>query len=264
MITKRIIPCLDVRAGKVTKGVKFQGNVDIGDPVEFARSYYQDGADEIIFYDITASNEKRDIFIDVVERVAEAIFIPFTVGGGLRTLADMRKALLAGAEKVSIDSGAVRNPEIITEGSKAFGAQCIVLSMQAKRVEKSEKIPSGFEVFIDGARTPTGKDAVLWAIEGVERGAGELCVNSIDADGTKEGFDIELTSIISEKTSVPVIASGGGGHPDHLSEVFQKTKAEAAVVASIVHNGEWPIPKIKEMLHADGVSVRPRPSISVP
>ncbi len=256
MLSKRIIPCLDVRNGQVTKGIKFQGNVDIGHPVDFARRYYEDGADELIFYDITASNEKRDIFISVVREVAEAIFIPFTVGGGLRTVADMRKVLLAGAEKVSVDSGAVRNPQIINEGSKAFGAQCILLSMQVKRVERSSEIPSGFEVFIDGARTPTGKDALQWALEGIDRGAGELCINSIDADGTKDGFDIELTKIIAEKASVPVIASGGGGNAKHLADVFTKTQAEAGVLASILHNGETTISAIKNSLKQEGICIR--------
>jgi len=198
MLTKRIIPCLDVRAGKVTKGVRFRGNVDIGDPVEFARLYYEEGADEIVFYDITASNERRDIMIEVVRRVAEAIYIPFSVGGGLRTVEDMRRVLLAGAEKVSIDSGAVRNPKIISEGARAFGSQCVVLSMQVLRVGRSEKVPSGWEIYIDGGRTPTGLDAVEWSRRGEDLGAGELCVNSIDRDGTKERYDIELTRAVAE------------------------------------------------------------------
>jgi cyclase len=225
MLTKRIIPCLDVRAGKVTKGVKFKGNVDIGDPVEFARLYYEEGADELVFYDITASNERRDIMLEVVRRVAEAIYIPFSVGGGLRTLEDMRKVLLAGAEKVSVDSGAVRNPAIIAEGAKAFGSQCVVLSMQVQRVPKSGKIPSGFEIYIDGARTATGLDAIEWAKRGEGLGAGELCVNSIDQDGARAGYDLPLTRLMAEAVGIPVIASGGGhrrlhhppprnGHPE--------------------------------------------------
>jgi imidazole glycerol-phosphate synthase subunit HisF len=256
MLTKRIIPCLDVRAGKVTKGVKFEGNVDVGDPVDLARMYYEQGADEIVFYDITASNEKRDIFIDVVERVAKTIFIPFTVGGGLRSVEDMRKVLLAGAEKVSIDSGAVRDPNIITLGSKAFGAQCILLSMQVLKVPQSEKIPSGYEVYIDGGRKPTGLDALKWAQEGVERGAGEICVNSIDGDGTKDGFELSLTGRMAELVSVPVIASGGGGRAEHVIDVFKKTQAEAAILASILHNGETTISQIKALMKKEGIPAR--------
>ncbi len=198
MIAKRIIPCLDVRAGKVTKGVQFLENVDVGDPAAMARYYYEQGADEIVFYDITASNERRGIMIDVVSAVARNIFIPFSVGGGLRTLEDMRAVLLAGAEKVSIDSGAVRNPQIIAEGARAFGSQCIVLSMQVKRGAPRAGFPSGCEVVIDGGRTPTGRDALAWAREGERLGAGELCINSIDRDGTKAGYDLEVTRLISE------------------------------------------------------------------
>ncbi len=256
MLTKRIIPCLDVRDGKVTKGVKFKGNVDVGDPVELAKYYYEEGADEIVFYDITASNEKRNIFIDVVENVAKNIFIPFTVGGGLRTLEDMRSVLLAGAEKVSIDSGAVRNPEIINEGSKAFGAQCILLSMQVLKVPVSDKIKSGFEVIIDGGRTHTGFDALEWSIEGVERGAGELCINSIDSDGVKTGYDCELTGLIASKVEVPVIASGGGGAPEHVANVFKDTQAEAAILASILHNKEYSVKDIKNYCMNEQISMR--------
>ena len=256
MLTKRIIPCLDVRDGKVTKGVKFIGNIDVGDPVELAKMYYEQGADEIVFYDITASNEKRDIFIDVVERVAKTIFIPFTVGGGLRTTEDMRKVLLAGAEKVSIDSGAVRNPQLINDGSKAFGAQCILLSMQVLKVNSSAAIPSGYEVFIDGGRTATGLDAIKWAKEGVDRGAGELCINSIDGDGTKDGFELELTGAIADAVSVPVIASGGGGKAQHVLDVFQQTGAEAAILASILHNRETSIGEIKTLMRKENIPAR--------
>ena len=220
MIAKRIIPCLDVRAGKVTKGVQFLENVDVGDPAAMARYYYEQGADEIVFYDITASNERRGIMIDVVSAVARNIFIPFSVGGGLRTLEDMRAVLLAGAEKVSIDSGAVRNPQIIAEGARAFGSQCIVLSMQVKRGAPRAGFPSGCEVVIDGGRTPTGRDALAWAREGERLGAGELCINSIDRDGTKAGYDLEVTRLISETVSIPVIASGGAGEPKHLYDAF--------------------------------------------
>ncbi len=256
MLTKRIIPCLDVRDGHVTKGIKFRDNVDIGDPMEMARVYYEEGADEIVFYDITASNERRGIMLDVVRRTAEAIFIPFSVGGGLRTLADMRDVLLAGAEKVSIDSGAVRNPEIISQGARAFGSQCVVLSMQVKRTQKSEKIRSGFEVVIDGGRVFTGMDAVEWATRGERLGAGELVVNSIDQDGTKEGYDIELTRIIAESVGIPVIASGGAGVSRHIHDVCTEGTADAAIVASIVHSGLHPIPQMKKELAEMGLPMR--------
>ena len=256
MLAKRIIPCLDVRAGKVTKGVQFLENVDVGDPVAMARYYYEQGADEIVFYDITASNERRGIMIDVVRAVAREIFIPFSVGGGLRTLDDMRAVLLAGAEKVSIDSGAVRNPGIIAAGAHAFGRQCIVLSMQVKRRERSEAFPSGCEVVIDGGRTPTGRDALRWSQEGERLGAGELCINSIDRDGTKLGYDLEVTRLISEAVPIPVIASGGAGEPRHLLDAFTIGSADAAIVASIVHYGEHPIPDLKRYLKSNGVEVR--------
>ena len=256
MLTKRIIPCLDVRAGKVTKGIKFQGNVDIGDPVEFARLYYEDGADELVFYDITASNEKRDIMLEVVRNVAEAIYIPFSVGGGLRTIEDMRAVLLAGAEKVSVDSGAVRNPEIIAQGARAFGSQCVVLSMQAKKVGKSEKIPSGWEIYIDGARTATGLDALEWSKRGEGLGAGELCVNSIDQDGMRAGYDIPLTRTIAESVGIPVIASGGGGNARHIYDVCTEARADAAILASIIHRREMTIPRLKMQLMDMGLPMR--------
>jgi imidazole glycerol-phosphate synthase subunit HisF len=256
MLAKRIIPCLDVRAGQVTKGIQFLGNVDVGDPVAMARYYYDQGADEIVFYDITASNERRGIMIEVVRAVAREIFIPFSVGGGLRTLDDMRAVLLAGAEKVSIDSGAVRNPGIIAEGARAFGSQCMVLSMQVKRGAPSERFPSGCEVVIDGGRTPTGRDALAWAREGERLGAGELCINSIDRDGTKAGYDLDVTRLISESVSIPVIASGGAGEPKHLHEAFTAGAADAAIVASIVHYGQHPIPDLKRYLRGRGVEVR--------
>ena len=256
MLTKRIIPCLDVRAGQVTKGVKFKGNVDIGDPVEFARLYYEEGADELVFYDITASHERRDILIGVVRDVAEAIYIPFSVGGGLRTLDDMRRVLLAGAEKVSVDSSAVRNPEIISAGARAFGSQCIVLSMQVLRVGPRENAPSGWEIYIDGSRTPTGLDAVEWARRGEGLGAGELCVNSIDRDGTREGYDIALTRTIAEAVQIPVIASGGGGSAEHIREVCTEAGADAAIVASIIHRREVTIRELKRQLDGLGVPMR--------
>jgi cyclase len=256
MLAKRIIPCLDVRGGKVTKGVQFLANLDIGDPVAMARYYYEQGADEIVFYDITASNERRGIMLEVVRAVAREIFIPFSVGGGLRTVEDMRAVLLAGAEKVSIDSGAVRNPAIIAQGARAFGSQCIVLSMQVKRRVSNPQLPSGYEVMIDGGRTPAGRDALQWAHEGERLGAGELCINSIDRDGTKLGYDLEITRRISESVSIPVIASGGAGEPKHLYDAFAMGTADAALVASIVHYGEYPIPELKRYLNQRGIEMR--------
>lgn len=256
MLAKRIIPCLDVRDGKVTKGVQFVGNLDVGDPVAMARYYYEQGADEIVFYDITASNERRSIMVEVVRAVACEIFIPFSVGGGLRTLEDMRAVLLAGAEKVSIDSGAVRNPQLIAEGARAFGRQCIVLSMQVKRRTRSPEFPSAYEVIIDGGRTPTGRDALQWAQQGERLGAGELCINSIDRDGTKLGYDLEITRSIGQSVSIPVIASGGAGEPAHLVDAFIAGAADAALVASIVHYGEHPIPELKRYLKQRGIQMR--------
>lgn len=255
MLSKRIIPCLDVRDGKLTKGIKFKNNVDIGDPVEAAERYYREGADEIIFYDITASYEKRSIMIDTVKRVAERIFIPFSVGGGIRSVEDMREVLLAGAEKVSINSAAVRNPELIRQGAKEFGSQCIVLGMDVKKVGKG-KTPSGYEIVIDGGRTYTGIDALEWAKRAEELGAGEICLNSIDADGTQQGYEIELTRLIAENVEIPVIASGGAGKPEHLFEVLTEGKADAALVASIVHYGKYSIGELKRFLHEKGIKVR--------
>jgi imidazole glycerol-phosphate synthase subunit HisF len=256
MLAKRIIPCLDVRAGKVTKGIKFLENVDVGDPVAMARYYYEQGADELVFYDITASNERRGIMLEVVDAVAREIFIPFSVGGGLRTLEDMRAVLLAGAEKVSIDSGAVRDPAIVSVGARAFGSQCIVLSMQVKRTGARTQVPSGYEVVIDGGRVFTGRDAIEWAHQGERLGAGELVINSIDRDGTKSGYDLEITRRISESVSIPVVASGGAGRPEHLRDAFTHGAADAAIVASIVHYGEHPIPELKRYLRGAGVEVR--------
>ncbi|HKF27642.1 MAG TPA: imidazole glycerol phosphate synthase subunit HisF [Candidatus Binataceae bacterium] len=256
MLAKRIIPCLDVRAGKVTKGIRFLENVDVGDPVAMARYYYEQGADELVFYDITASNEGRGIMLEVVDAVAREIFIPFSVGGGLRTLEDMRAVLLAGAEKVSIDSGAVRDPAIISAGARAFGSQCIVLSMQVKLTGARTQVPSGYEVVIDGGRVFTGRDAIEWAHQGERLGAGELVINSIDRDGTKSGYDLEITRRISESVSIPVVASGGAGRPEHLRDAFTRGAADAAIVASIVHYGEHPIPELKRYLRGAGVEVR--------
>lgn len=256
MLSKRIIPCLDVRNGRLTKGVKFKDNVDIGDPVETAKKYYEEGADEIVFYDITASAEDRSIFLDVVEKVASEIFIPFSVGGGINTVQDMRDVLVAGAEKVSVNSGAVKNPDIISEGASQFGSQCIVLGMDVKRVEKTEDIPSGFEIVIHGGRKHMGMDALEWAKTCEALGAGEICLNSIDADGTKDGYDLELTRLVAESVHIPVIASGGAGHPNHMVDAVTKGKASAALIASIVHYGEWTIPDIKKLMTEKGVVTR--------
>ncbi|MFV0349069.1 MAG: imidazole glycerol phosphate synthase subunit HisF [Halodesulfovibrio sp.] len=256
MLSKRIIPCLDVRNGVLTKGVKFQGNVDIGDPVLTAKKYYEEGADEIVFYDITASHEGRGIFLDVVEKVASTIFIPFSVGGGINTVDDMRDALNAGAEKISVNSGAVKNPDIISEGAVRFGSQAIVLGMDVKQVEKSEDIPSGYEIVIHGGRKHMGMDAIEWAKTAEALGAGEVCVNSIDADGTKDGYELTLTRMIAEAVSIPVIASGGAGNPKHMYDALTEGKATAALIASIVHYGEYTIPDLKRQINAMGAKMR--------
>ena len=256
MLSKRIIPCLDVRNGRLTKGVKFRENVDIGDPVEAARAYYGQGADEIVFYDITASVEGRAILLDVVRKVAETIFSPFSVGGGIGSVAEMRRVILAGAEKVSVNTEAVKNPGIISEGARAFGSQCIVLGMDVKKVPASRQIPSGYEMAIHGGRTFTGLDALQWAIEAERLGAGEICLNSIDADGTKDGYELDLTAMISSHVGIPVIASGGAGKPEHLLDVFTRGKADAALIASMVHYRTHTIPEIKKFLHDRGVKTR--------
>ena len=255
-LCKRIIPCLDVRDGRLTKGIKFENNVDIGDPVETAKKYYEEGADEIVFYDITASHEKRGIMLEVVEKVAKNIFIPFSVGGGIHSVEDMRAVLLAGAEKVSINSAAVKNPHLIEEGAMAFGSQAIVVGMDVKQVEKTEKIPSGYEIVIHGGRTYCGIDAVAWAKECERLGAGELCVNSIDADGTKNGYEINLTRTICEAVQIPVIASGGAGKPEDLAEAVTKGKASTALVASIVHYGTYSIKDLKTFLKSNSITIR--------
>jgi cyclase len=260
MLTKRLIICLDVRDRMVTKGVKFQGNVDLGDPVEMAAQYYRDGVDELVFYDIMASAEGRPIDIGMVRDVAKHVFIPFSVGGGIRHLEDMREVLLAGAEKVSVNSLAVKNPGIIREGARAFGNQCIVLGMDARRTADS-KYPSGYEVVIQGGRTPVGLDAVAWARQAEGLGAGEICLNSIDADGTKEGYDLELTRKVSEAVGIPVIASGGAGVPGHLVDVLTQGKADAALVASMVHYGTYSVEGIKTAMAKAGLPVRGSPSL---
>jgi len=256
MLSKRIIPCLDVRDGKLTKGIKFKGNVDIGDPVQMASFYYDEGADELVFYDITASYERRDIMIETVRKVAERIFIPFSVGGGIRTVEDMRLVLLAGAEKVSINSSAIRDPGLIAKGAAAFGSQAVVLGMDVKKVSPSQKIPSGYEMVIDGGRTFTGLDALAWAKEGERLGAGEICLNSIDADGTQKGYELHLTELIATSVNIPVIASGGAGAIEHIHDVFTEGKADAALIASITHYGTHTIKEIKSFLHEKGIKVR--------
>ncbi len=256
MLLKRLIVCLDVRHGRVTKGVKFQGNVDVGDPVEMAARYCADGVDELVFYDITASAEHRACDLDMVARAARTLTVPFTVGGGIRGVEDMRAALLAGADKVSLNSLAVETPSILTEGAKAFGRQCVVLGMDAKRVPVSEAIPSGYEVVIRGGRQPTGRDALAWAREAEALGAGEICLNAMDTDGVRQGYELEITRLISDAVGIPVIASGGAGHPQHLVDVFARGHADAALVASMVHTMGYTCQGIKADLHAAGIPVR--------
>lgn len=253
MLKKRIIVCLDVKDGRTTKGVKFLNNVDIGDPVEMAKKYYEQGVDELVFYDIMASARGKKPILDLIEKVASEVFIPFCVGGGISTIDDIRSIILAGAEKVSINSQAVKNPRLIEEGSRIFGNQCIVLGMDAKRDETK---PSGYGVFINGGRLDADIDALEWAKKAVSLGAGEIVLNSIDADGTKNGYEIPLTKMISEAVSVPVVASGGGGKIEHIAEVLTKGKADAALIASMVHSGEYTVGGIKEELHKIGVAVR--------
>ena len=253
MLTKRISPCLDVRDGRVTKGVRFKNNVDLGDPVEMAVRYSEGGADELVFYDITASAERRPIDIGMVEAVARAVRIPFAVGGGISSLADMERVILAGAEKVSVNSLAVRSPGIIEEGAKAFGRQCVVLGMDPV---KSERCPSGYEITTRGFREFTGLDAVEWAKRAVDLGAGEIVVNSVDADGTRAGFELQITRFIAEAVGVPVVASGGAGTPDHVVTVFREAKADAAIVAGMIHTGDFTIAQIKEAMADAGLPVR--------
>ena len=258
MLSKRLIVCLDVHNKKVTKGVKFKGNVDVGDPVEMAAAYYADGVDEMVFYDITASAERRPIDIDMVKEVAETIYIPFSVGGGISCLDDMRRALLAGAEKVSVNSLAVKTPEIIADGAKAFGNQCVVLGMDAIHRGMSESLPSGYEIVIQGGRTPTGKDMLEWAKEAEGLGAGEICLNSIDADGTREGYEINATRMVSQAVGIPVIASGGAGNCNHITEVLTEGMADAALIASMVHFMGFTCSGIKEEVAKAGVKMRMR------
>jgi cyclase len=256
MLTKRLIICLDVRNRKVTKGVKFKDNIDIGDPVEMGAQYSKDGVDELVFYDITASAEHRQCDIEMVKDIAKNVFIPFSVGGGISNLEDMHQILQAGAEKVSINSLAVLNPGIIAEGAKAFGSQCMVLGMDALFVGVSEKIPSGYEVVIRGGREHVGLDAVKWAKKAEDLGIGEICLNSIDTDGVKNGYELAITEKISQAVTVPVIASGGAGEPKHIAELFAETSADAALVASMVHFGNYSVEQIKQAMKSAGIAVR--------
>jgi cyclase len=256
MLMKRLIICLDIRGGKVTKGVNFVGNRDIGDPVALAKKYYEDGVDEMVFYDITASAENRPIDIDMVRKVAGVIFIPFTVGGGLGSLADMKSALLAGADKVSLNSLAVRNPDIIREGAKEFGNQCIVLGLDSKHRPGDPRFPSGCEVVVRGGRTPTGIDVVEWAKRAVDLGAGEICVNSIDADGARDGYDLDITRKVAEAVSVPVVASGGAGKIEHLRDALTTGHADAARIASMAHIDGRSSKAMKNELRDFGVAMR--------
>ena len=256
MLSKRLIICLDVRDGKTTKGVKFEGNVDLGDPVDMGERYYHEGADELVFYDITASAEGRPIDIEMVRKVASRIFIPFSVGGGIRNLDDMRNVLLAGAEKVSVNSLAVRDPKIIAQGARAFGNQCIVLGMDALKVPATESVPSGYEVVVKGGRERTGIDSIEWARRAESLGAGEICLNSIDADGTRNGYELTITSRMSQTVDIPVIASGGAGTSGHICEVLTKGHADAALIASMVHYGTHTIDEIKSFVSSRGVRMR--------
>ncbi|AEE16188.1 imidazole glycerol phosphate synthase subunit HisF [Treponema brennaborense] len=253
MLKKRIVVCLDVKDGRTTKGVKFKDNIDIGDPVEMAADYYRQGVDELVFYDIMASARGRGPILDLIARVAAQVFIPFCVGGGIGTLDDIRSTILAGAEKISLNSQAVKNPDLIRQGARVFGNQCIVLGMDAA---KDDAMPSGYRVFINGGRVATELDAKAWALRAVELGAGEIVLNSIDADGTKAGYEINLTRMISEAVPVPVIASGGGGAPQHLADVLTEGKADAALIASIVHSGAYTVQSIKSALSRAGIPVR--------
>jgi len=250
MLTKRIIPCLDVDHGRVVKGKKFQDIQDVADPVELGRYYSDQGADELVFYDITASYEDRDIFIHIVEKVAEAIRIPFTIGGGISKVEDFRKVLMAGADKVSVNSSAVKNPQLIREAALRFGAQCVVLSIDAKRNNQGS-----WDVYVKGGRENTGIDAIEWAKQGQALGAGEICINSIDTDGVKKGYDLELNRKLSSLLTIPIIASGGAGKMEDFAEVL-KVGADAALAASVFHYKEIPIVDLKNFLHNQQIPVR--------
>lgn len=252
MYAKRVIPCLDVKNGHVVKGVSFQNLRDAGDPVECAVAYDKKGADELVLLDITATHEGRSTMVDIVTRVANSIFIPFTVGGGIRTTADFKELLRAGADKISVNSAAVRNPDLINEAAQKFGSQCVVCAIDAKR-----RAEGGWEVYLNGGRLPTGIDAVKWAQEAVSRGAGEILLTSMDCDGQKTGYDIALTKAVSESVGVPVIASGGAGALEHFSDALTVGKADAVLAASLFHFNEIPIADLKDYLQKQGIPVRP-------
>ena len=253
MLKKRIIVCLDVKDGRTTKGVKFQNNIDIGDPVEMAKKYYEQGVDELVFYDIMASARGRGPILDLISRVAEQVFIPFCVGGGIGSIEDIRSTILAGAEKISLNSQAVKNPDLIREGARIFGNQCIVLGMDAA---KDDTCPSGYRVYINGGRVKTDLDALEWAKKAVSLGAGEIVLNSIDTDGVRNGYELNITRMIAENVSVPVIASGGGGTPQHLADVLTDGRADAALIASMVHSMGYTVDGIKGDLNRLGIPVR--------
>ena len=274
MLTKRIIPCLDVDAGRVVKGTSFVNLRDAGDPAELAALYDREGGDELVFLDITASADSRNTMVDVVQRVSEQVFIPLTVGGGIRTLEDMRRMLNAGADKVSINTAAINNPDVISSGASQFGSQCIVVAIDAKRVADTRRKPggesrsafdpsialdedSGWEVYTHGGRNSTGIDAVKWAVQTVERGSGEILLTSMDADGQLSGYDLDLTAAISGAVPVPVIASGGAGTLDHLYDALDRGRADAVLAASIFHYGTYSIAQAKEYLGSRGIPVRP-------
>jgi cyclase len=263
MLAKRIIPCLDVDGGRVVKGIRFVDLIDAGDPVEQGRRYDREGADELVFLDITASSDKRDIVADMVRRVADSVFIPFTVGGGIRTVEDMRAILTSGSDKVSVNTAAIKEPSIITEGARAFGSQAIVVAIDARRVRNEAATsdtgfsrPHSWEVYTHGGRTSTGIDAIEWAKRVEELGAGEILLTSMDCDGTREGYDIELTRSVAEAVSIPVIASGGAGSLEHLYEALSEGKASAVLAASIFHFGEFTIGRAKEYLRDRGLPMR--------
>ncbi len=257
MLAKRIIPCLDVHAGRVVKGVQFVNLRDAGDPVEQAQVYDRERADELVFLDITASHERRDIMLEVVRRVAESVFIPFTVGGGIRSVEDIRAILKAGADKISINTAAIENPDLITEGAERFGSQCIVVAIDARRRPDSDPAHPSWEVYTHGGRRPRGLDAVEWAVEAERRGAGEILLTSMDADGTQAGYDIPLTRAVADAVSIPVIASGGAGKLEHFYEALTAGGAQAALAASLFHYRQLSIGEVKRYLRARGVIVRP-------
>jgi imidazole glycerol-phosphate synthase subunit HisF len=261
VLTKRLIACFDVIDGRVTKAQQFQDNIDVAPATDLALRLYDDQIDEIVFYDIMASAQRRKPDLDTIRAVAEHVFVPFTVGGGIRSVDDMFEVLKAGAEKISIDSMAVREPDIIRQGAEAFGRQCIVLSTQVKHVGRTVEIPSGYEVFIDGARVATGKDALEWVREGEQLGAGEIVVNSIDRDGTASGYDLEITRAVADAVNVPVIASGGAGNPEHIDDGLTKGGASAAIISSILYSPRLDrnpgVRELKDALGARGVAMRP-------